>query len=428
MEASECPVCLNGWAIPGNMPMKFGCNHHVCGECLGKLVCEAYPEGKRCPLCRRVSVHATLDYDLPLTTECGLTTNIRDISTKHLEACDSCWMAVSADVDHCVRGNDIKNFTRWVRLGSLPSLELVWWSLLHSQYEIASIWIPHMDITFDMIVCACEGNDTRVAEALVDAYDVSLGCDLRALYTHRADDIVVRLWKRGARDAKLIEPLVKDDNARLLMQVYSPECIIPAAAIFAPGCSQALLDAGHVFDECTVRLYLACRGSMSMSTMRKLLSSGAFVGVGMSAVDMPGLCVDLLRNGFFAAYAWMLEQGIPGAPQHVVDSVYVTQPGDMLRLMLDAGNMPSPRVLADLPDSTLHLVYTYQCSECDALTSRRCSGCNLTRFCSAACRSKGARHTPFCRPKEAPTEMSKIHGFPYTQSGTVFDDLLFEMY
>jgi hypothetical protein len=90
--------------------------------------------------------------------------------------------------------------------------------------------------------------------------------------------------------------------------------------------------------------------------------------------------------------------------------------------------MPSPRVLADLPDSTLHLVYTYQCSECDALTSRRCSGCNLTRFCSAACRSKGARHTPFCRPKEAPTEMSKIHGFPYTQSGTVFDDLLFEMY
>lgn len=427
MNPSECPVCLNGWAMPDNLPMKFQCNHHVCAGCLDKLFYEGH-EGKRCPLCRRVSVSATLDSDLPLATGCGLTTRIRDISAEHLEACDSCWMALSDDVDKCLRKGDITKFSRWVRLGCLPSVEVVMSTLSRSTYELVCVWIPHMDITFKMILRACEGCAANVAEALVDAYDISRGFDLRALYMHRQDDILLRLWKRGAHDEKLIGPLVKDDNAYLLKQVYSPECIIPTAAIFAPACSQVLLDAGHVFDACTVRLYLACRGNMSMITMQKLLGSGAFVGVGMSAVDMHGLCVDLLRNGFFIAFTWMLEQGIPGAPQGVVDAVFDTHPADMLRVLLDAGTMPSPRVLADLPDSTLRLVYTYQCSECDALTSRRCSGCNLTRFCSPECRRRGARHTPFCRPVEAASEVSKFHGFSYAQAGSVFDDLLYDMY
>ena len=288
MDSSECPVCLNGWSLPGNLPMKFRCNHHVCAECLGKMVCEAFPYGKRCPLCRRVSMNTALDGEMPLTTECGLTTSVRDISRAHLDACDSCWRVVGDDVNKCLQKEDLVNFTRWLRLGSAPTQDVALASVSRAGYDIISAWIPHVDVTFDMIMRACERADKRVVNALAGAYDVTHGCELRMLYQYGHEDILLRLWARGGRDLKLIEPLVKDDNARVLMQVYSSECIIPTSAIFAPACSQALLDVGRP----TANIHLPQVDEASLGQLFQVLMLATVVEgrlLGVNPYGQPGV-------------------------------------------------------------------------------------------------------------------------------------------
>lgn len=387
-------MCLNPWHSTEHTPLQLKCGHHVCADCW-RQVRSAFYVGKPCPICRCVCEITNVDTAIVMFTECGLVSSIDNL-VEH--GCDSCWCLRADSIDACMAYGDIPNLKRWLRIGKSPSPNAVITAIDSNQEEAVATWLATpVVVSFQMVKYAARVDADGVLARLADRCDVA-SCDLPYLYQLEKIDALLGLWARGARSTKLIEAVVKDNNSRLLRKLYGPECIVPAAAIFSPTCAKALLDMGHAFDSPTIRLYMECRGSITRPIVEHLLRTGGFAVVGIDADNLDELASGLLRAGMLVGFTWVLRNGGGGTAQELVDAMYVSEPSSKLTVLLEHDVMPSPGVLGSLSGTTLRLVYTYQCSECDTLTSARCAGCDNTRFCSPACREKAIRHTPFCKP------------------------------
>jgi hypothetical protein len=291
-----------------------------------------------------------------------------------------------ADIDTCMV-HDFDGFKRIVRSGKQPSVNAVMAAIAANCLDAVRLWASTNVVTVAMVQHA---QHDEMLNCLADRCDIS-ACHLNGLYRAGKVDLVLKLWKRGTRNDTLIGLVLQRDDERTLRVIYTPGCFIHPTASNSK-CFAALLDLGHVFDRQSIRTYL--ENDMTVDAMNHFITDGTFKRtLGIDVFDLTSLASGCLHLRIFKAVVWIVKHGTE-LDQSKVDAAFMNPSG--VSTLLDGDIMPSVDSLQQMTRETRRLVYAYQCSECDRLTSRVCEGCNHTRFCSPECVEKGTRHIPFC--------------------------------
>lgn len=380
----ECPVCYNPWATT-HIPVTNVCGHTVCRDCWDTV----RNINHRCPLCRSSILNTTVNTSVPLISGCGLISTLADISPEHTSECDVCWFMVS-DVDTCMV-HDFDGFKRFVRGGKHPSRNAVMAAIAANCLDAVRLWASTNVVTVAMVNHA---QHDEMLHCLADRCDIR-ECHLYELYMSGKVDLLIKLWKRGTRNDNILGLVMQQDDERTLRAIYTPGCFITQTTSNSK-CFAALLDMGHAFGMQSIRTYL--ENDMTVYATNHFITDGTFKRtLGIDAVDLTSLASGCLHLRFFKAVVWSVKHGAE-LDQSKVDAAFRNPSG--VSILLDGDIMPSVDSLQQMTTDTLRLVYAYQCSECDRLTSRVCKGCNYTRFCSPECEEKGTRHIPFCHSQK----------------------------
>jgi hypothetical protein len=255
-------------------------------------------------------------------------------------------------------------------------------------------WATTETITFALLVMAA-GHDCGddMMQFLVTQCHFTRSDSLLQLYRLGKVNAVVTLWNRGLYDPHLMNDIVGRDDAGTFRKIYT-KGIIPKNAITKPGCRDVLLSLGHEFNMDSVLEYLEHPESMTVTSLTQMLQSGVLKRtLNINETSIGELGIVFFERMMYPAAGWVCDNG-GSIDQERIDHLFTRVSIDEL---IGSGMMPSSECLKRLNPKRLRQVYSYQCSECDKLTTSVCTECEYTRFCSPTCVQKGSyRHRVFC--------------------------------
>jgi len=331
-------------------------------------------------------------------------TSMEDITESHLTSCDSCWTdMISETVNTCVFDRKLDNFKRFLNIGYLPNEVSMMHAFEHNYVDIVREYVSHERslISLRNVLCAAEFSSLEILGIILDhiRFTPTQIKGLTYLYRIGKADQVILLWDRGFRENKLVHDVVMGDDNEVLGKIYGPNLILPDCILQYPRVAHTLMDLGHRFSSSNIYVFLGEVDKINMGVLNRLISTRRMVLRGEVVLSHSDLANKVCISGIFPTLVWLISQGFPRPPQHVIDEAYKRFDNVSVKTLLNANIMPTYDILKDL-SGCLRVVYGYQCSECEVLTPQKCSTCKVTRFCGEKCQLKGApRHDPFCREK-----------------------------
>ena len=422
----SCPVCFEPWKFPDQVPLRLECRHLICRDCHSKI--RDREDVVNCPLCRYMSVEHKPSRNTLLKTQCGMLTRLEDITESHTETCDSCWVQmVSGSVNTSVCNRNLGDFKRFLRIGHLPSELSLMHAFEHNYVDIVHEYVSNRRslISLRNVLCAAEFSSIEILGIILDhiMFTPTQVKGMTYLYRIGKVDQVILLWDRGFRENKLVHDVVVGDDHEALGKIYDPNLILPDCILQYPQCAHALMDLGHGFSSSNIHVYLGEVDKINMGVLDRLITTQRVMLRGEVVISQSDLMNKVSMSGHFPTLVWLIAQGFPCPPQHVIDETYKRFDNVSVKALLDANIMPTYDILKDLTPGCLRVIYGYQCSECEVLTTQKCSKCKVTRFCGEKCRLKGApRHGPFCRETSEMTLGHFTTRFDHAESA----DILFE--
>jgi hypothetical protein len=422
----NCPICFETWKFPANVPLRLECRHLICRDCHSKLLDRE--DVVNCPLCRYTSIDHQKSENTLLETQCGMLTRMEDITTPHLESCDSCWSEmVSGSVNTSVFNRNPDHLKRFLNIGHTPSELSLLHAFEHNYADIVYEYVSHERSLPNLrhVLCAAEFSSLEILGIVLDhiKFTPTHIKGLTYLYRIGKVDQVVLLWDRGFRENKLVHDVVVGDDSEVLGKIYDPHLIFPDCILQYPQCAHALMALGHRFSTQNLHVYLGEVDKINMGVLNRLISTQRVVLRGEVVTSHSDLMDKVSMCGHFNTLVWLVSQGLPRPSQHLINETYKRFDNVSVKTLLNANIMPTYDILGGLSPGCLRVIYGYQCSECEVLTSRKCPNCNVTRFCGEKCELRGApRHGPFCCEKSDMTLVDFTTAFDHAESA----DLQFE--
>lgn len=419
----SCPVCFETWKFPVHLPLRLECKHLICRDCHSKI--QDREDVVNCPLCRYMSVDHKVSRNTLLKTQCGMLTRMEDITELHLESCDPCWAElVSESVNTSVFNRNLDHFKRFLSIGHLPNELSLMHAFEHNYVDIINEYVSHpgAQVSLRNVLCAAEFSSLEILGILLDhiRFTPTQIKGMTYLYRIGKVDQVILLWDRGFRENKLVHNVVIGDDDEVLSKIYEPHLILPDCILQYPQCAHALMKLGHRFSSSNLHVYLGEVDKINMGVLNRLISSKRVILSGEVVVSHSDLIDKVSMSGHFSTLVWLISQGLPRPSQRLIDETYKRFDNVSVKTLLNANIMPTYEILKDLSPGCLRVIYGYQCSECEVLTSHKCSKCKVTRFCGEECRIKGIpRHGPFCRE-----ESNALVDFRFDHAESA--DLMFE--